>query len=512
MSKLPLNEHLIAAEKPAGIPTHKVDDGYPGFVEHLELKENKKLYPCHRLDKATSGVLLVSDNAHTAAQIGQLFAEHKVIKTYSFLSAVGHDSEQWTCTDAIDNKSAETAFTLIGPHGDDYLYQARPKTGRTHQIRRHAQASGTPIIGDTAYGGKPHHRLFLHASTLEIPTLNWQHKSPLPPSFSQIKNGTLNLLDSTLIAIEKRQALYPEMLNSPEQCLRLIHDEAPPLRVDKLGPVIHGGWWNDTAPTQKEIQGFTRLCEYVGCTYWTLRHYTKKAQDRKTIANSDPAPPDSWIAKEHQLDFEMRHSQGLSPGLFLDQREQRQWVFQHARDTQVLNLFSYTSGFSVAAACGGAKGVTSVDVSKAYLQWSRNNFQHNQVPLENHRFHAMDAFEFLNYAKKKGFNYDLILCDPPTFGRSPKGTFRIEKQWQSLLEKCTELLTPEGVLLFSTNFEAWGREKWRHKIRESLDNKHFKVINAPYFQFDFEADQRQSLLKAFQIKKKYLLKKSQSGK
>ena len=85
-------------------------------------------------------------------------------------------------------------------------------------------------------------------------------------------------------------------------------------------------------------------------------------------AGSEPTPA-SWIACEGRLQFEFRREQGLSPGLFLDQRRNRKWVLENAHDCDVLNLFCYTGGFSVAAAIGGAAKVVSVDLSKTFMAW-----------------------------------------------------------------------------------------------------------------------------------------------
>lgn len=162
--------------------------------------------------------------------------------------------------------------------------------------------------------------------------------------------------------------------------------------------------------------------------------------------------------REHSISLEIRLSDGLSTGLFLDQRENRAWVHDLARRgraRRVLNTFSYTCAFSVAAAAGGAEEVTSVDVSNKYLEWGKHNFTLSQLAPDKHRFAKMDSFEFLNYAKRKGFAYDLIILDPPSFGSGNKSKgirpWSAVADYARLVREASALLAPRGTLLASTN-------------------------------------------------------------
>ena len=125
-----------------------------------------------------------------------------------------------------------------------------------------------------------------------------------------------------------------------------------------------------------------------------------------------------WVGSEHGLKFVFKSNQGWSPGLFLDQRANRNWVHQNSAGKTVLNLFCYTGGFSVAAAKGGAERVESVDTSAATLNWSKENFAANDIDVSQHGFFKSDAREFLKIAKKKERQFDTIICDPPSFARS----------------------------------------------------------------------------------------------
>jgi 23S rRNA (cytosine1962-C5)-methyltransferase len=167
--------------------------------------------------------------------------------------------------------------------------------------------------------------------------------------------------------------------------------------------------------------------------------------------------PEALIIREHEWKLEVRLFDGLSTGLFLDQRENRALVYAWAKRRSdlatregkpaptLLNTFAYTCAFSVAAAVGGAT-TTSVDVSPRYLEWGKRNFAHNGLDPAAHRFARMDTFEFFDYAKRKGLRYDMIILDPPSFaaGNKRKGI----RAWSSvddyakLVHEASQLLTP----------------------------------------------------------------------
>lgn len=140
----------------------------------------------------------------------------------------------------------------------------------------------------------------------------------------------------------------------------------------------------------------------------------------------------------------------LDTGLFLDMRAARAMVKANAKGKRVLNLFCYTSSFSVAAALGGAASVQSVDLSNTYLDWSRKNFSLNGLDAAAFEWTKADVAAFLETCKNK---YDLIVLDPPTFSasKSAKNSLDINRDWAKLCAACLRLLDKDGDLYFSTN-------------------------------------------------------------
>lgn len=138
------------------------------------------------------------------------------------------------------------------------------------------------------------------------------------------------------------------------------------------------------------------------------------APERPRVLVGD-APPPTILAREHGMRLLVDVRRGQKTGLFLDQRENRRLIRQVARGREVLNLFSYTGGFSLAAALGGATRVVSVDLARAAVDAARDNFVANDLDPRPHGFVAADAFDYLAERAGAGETFDLVIVDPPSF-------------------------------------------------------------------------------------------------
>lgn len=147
----------------------------------------------------------------------------------------------------------------------------------------------------------------------------------------------------------------------------------------------------------------------------------------------------------------------LDTGLFLDHRTTRALVQSDARDKRLLNLFCYTASFTVYAAAGGAASSLSLDLSNTYLDWARRNFELNRMNLERHRLERADVLEWLDEASTREQRFDLIVLDPPSFSTSKamRRTLDTQRDHGALLQRCARLLTPGGLLYFSTNLRSF---------------------------------------------------------
>ena len=163
------------------------------------------------------------------------------------------------------------------------------------------------------------------------------------------------------------------------------------------------------------------------------------------------------VVNEGGLKFLVNFSDYVDTGLFLDHRVARKMVMDEAAGKRMLNLFAYTGAFSVYAAAGGAKSTTTVDLSRTYLDWAGENFQINDLGSAKHQFIASDTIEFLRTTAQQKKQYDLVVCDPPTYSNSK----RTETDWEvqagyvAIFEQLKKIVAPEGVVYFSTNFRRF---------------------------------------------------------
>ena len=171
----------------------------------------------------------------------------------------------------------------------------------------------------------------------------------------------------------------------------------------------------------------------------------------------------------------------LDTGLFLDHRITRQIVAEQAPLKNVLNLFSYTSSFSVYCAAAGARSVTSVDLSKTYLQWSQDNFALNKLinPSSYYFIHA-DVKQYLKTLPSNEF--DLVIMDPPTFSNSKrmKDILDIQMDHVELINDVLKAMKPGATLYFSTNFSRFVLDT------EQIHSTQIKDITKATTPFDFD--------------------------
>lgn len=196
--------------------------------------------------------------------------------------------------------------------------------------------------------------------------------------------------------------------------------------------------------------------------------------------------PEKISISENGILYLIRLAAGFSTGLFLDQRENRRFLAEKSRNKEVLNCFAYTCGFSVACALRGAR-VTSVDISKKNMEWGKENFDLNGVDLKPHRFFAEDTLTFYKRAMRKGWKYDLILLDPPSFSRNREATvFSIQKDFERLLAGAKNLIADNGSLFFSCHLTGWDSKKVKKRATSVLTQLSFEQLPPPPFDFQWE--------------------------
>ena len=222
------------------------------------------------------------------------------------------------------------------------------------------------------------------------------------------------------------------------------------------------------------------------------------ARQRLEAAHSDSTP---WLGQPVEPEFPILEDglrllvhayDGYSTGLFLEHRHNRQRLRELVRGQRVLNAFAYTCGFTVAAAVGGAAATVSVDASKKFLEWGKRNLSVNEQPLDKHIMICADIFDYYRRAQRQGRKFDVIVLDPPTFGRTkhPARVFEFTKDLDCLAQESIALLDPEGLLLLSTNHRATTRQRLEQAVTAAAqrNGRPCEIVARPRLPLDFRGD------------------------
>ncbi len=180
----------------------------------------------------------------------------------------------------------------------------------------------------------------------------------------------------------------------------------------------------------------------------------------------DRRADDFMVVNEGKLKFEVNLRKYLDTGLFLDHRPLRRELLKISDDKKVLNLFCYTGSLSIAAAAGGASLVTSIDMSRTYLDWTLRNFKLNQLSSGHHEFIQADILTWLKEEIEE--SWDIIILDPPSFSNSKRmdDVLDIERDHVFLIKECMKRLSHSGVLFFSTNKRKFKIDSLPFKVKE----------------------------------------------
>jgi len=175
--------------------------------------------------------------------------------------------------------------------------------------------------------------------------------------------------------------------------------------------------------------------------------------------------PEDLVVHESGMPFLVRLGDGLSTGLFLDQRDNRARLRDLSKGKRVLNLFAYTCAFGSAAAQGGALSTTNIDVSKAVLERGQRNYQAAGVFGPAHTFLARDVLESLPKLQRRGERFDCIVLDPPSFASTKHGRFNVERDYAELASQALLLLADGGMLLACTNLHSLPVSSFERMLR-----------------------------------------------
>ena len=179
---------------------------------------------------------------------------------------------------------------------------------------------------------------------------------------------------------------------------------------------------------------------------------------------------------EHGLSFLSDVVHGQKTGFFLDQRDNRERVRLLASDRDVLNVFGYTGGFSVYAAAGGAKAVTTVDIAQSAIDATTKHFHLNGLDGCPHEAVACDAFEFLDRAALDDRRWDLVILDPPSFAPNRKSAKNAGGAYERLVAAGARVTAPGGILIAASCSSHVSVEAFAQHVENGIGSARRRAI------------------------------------
>lgn len=319
--------------------------------------------------------------------------------------------------------------------------------------------------------------------------------------FSPIRVKMLQVNDSTTInadwfeqkiktAYEKRQGLLKTKTNS----YRLIYGEndgLPSLIVDVYAGVLvvklYSLIW---LPYLEMLQPI--LLKITNCKTLVLR-LSRNVEQEKDHLNGlyngqvlyGTLENETVIFTEHGLKFQANVIKGHKTGYFLDHRHNRKRVGELAKGNRVLDVFSYAGGFSVHALAGGAKEVTSLDISKQALELSKENAALNPHKGK-HKTMAIDAFEGLEKLNKERQQFELVIIDPPSFAKKETEIERAVKSYARLAKLGVKLVAKNGILVLASCSSRVTADEFFDTVTDVLNKtkRPFEIIKRTFHDTD----------------------------
>jgi 23S rRNA (cytosine1962-C5)-methyltransferase len=284
-------------------------------------------------------------------------------------------------------------------------------------------------------------------------------------------------LETWLLAAKaKRSSLEQSRQTNAYRVFNGLGDGIDGITIDRFDCLLVVSLYQDLLP---ELE--TRLLEVVAEVHQPKSIYLKRRpKEARVLSNTerDTLAPEgaTWgedmpevLVLESGRRFVIRPGGDLSVGVFLDMRLTRDWLQDNIGSSRVLNCFSYTCGFGVAAALGGAGRVVNLDLSRKVLDWGQANYRQNQLEPKDMDFIAGDTFEWLKRFARRDDKFDAIVLDPPSFATSKHSRFSASSNYDDLVAAAAALLEPHGLLLACCNHAKLSRLQFKKDIARGLD-------------------------------------------
>lgn len=293
------------------------------------------------------------------------------------------------------------------------------------------------------------------------------------------------------ISREKRTSFEKDSLTTAYRLFNGEGDGIGGVIIDRYADYAVFSWYNETLYQKKAelLTAFRTVYPDIIGAYEKIRFSTKDLPESQFLYGEQA--PEPLLVTENGVQFATYLNEGLMTGIFLDQKEVRgRLVDGFAVGKTVLNMFSYTGAFSVAAAMGGAVATTSVDLAKRSLPKTTEQFEVNHLNLAAQKIIVMDVFDYFKYASRKGLSYEMIILDPPSFARNKKKVFSVAKNYGELVKDSIDILTDKGTLIASTNAANLSLAKYQKMVITALQEKNvrYKITDTYQLPADFQVN------------------------
>lgn len=453
---------FVVVDKPAGVPCDPRGEAVD-LGARVSRQLGRELSVLAPLDAAASGVVLLGDPRHGAPRV---------------------TSTRWVVGTTGPARGLRTVAEAKGRR----LVALERRAPRPPAGPELAEAGALPA-GDR--GGAPYHRTLLHRASLTVEGRDFV-ASP-PPCFESWLRGDPfprgdDLRARLEDAIDRR---YPLACLPDTNAFRVVNgagDGIDGVDVDRYGDHAVVALRSDEAFAHRDA-----ICDAVAALgfagiYLKLRPRQANVivdTRRDDVAPREPvrgrAAPDRFVIHEARVPYEVRLGDGLSTGIFLDQRDARRWLRDDAAGKRVLNLFCYHAAFTVAAIAGGAASTVSVDSARPALERARDNLDRAGADPTTHRLFRRDAREFLEGALRRGERYDRVVLDPPSYAttraRGKSRVFRAERDYRPIAARCLRLLAPGGKLLACTNHRGIDPDRFARLLRSAARDAEVDVVS-----------------------------------
>jgi 23S rRNA (cytosine1962-C5)-methyltransferase len=301
--------------------------------------------------------------------------------------------------------------------------------------------------GDLGWG------LYDPHGTFALRILSTEKQAPTPEFFTKRFGRALKLRANVRSAETNAFRLFNGEGDRLPGLVCDVYDKTAVVQFDGQGP---GEFWDRTLIA-------SWLLANAGVT--SVVEKTRRSTERSMELLAGEPASSEVIVREHGALFKVNIEKGQKTGFFLDQRENRLYVRQNNRGKSVLNLFSYSGGFSIYAGLGGARRVASLDIAQGAVDLAEENWRLNGLPSGAHQGLCVDVFEYLRGDTEM---WDHIIVDPPSMSHSEAGKETAKQKYIEVFAAAAKRVTAQGELSLSSCSSHITFDDFLEIVEESL--------------------------------------------